>query len=48
MVTITVLIPAASITSASTGTFRQQSGQVGVRRAASTPSSFMRAATSGP
>jgi len=47
-VIMTVLIPAASMTRASTGTFWQQSDQTGVRRTASTPSSFMRAAISGP
>ena len=47
MVTTTVLMPAASIKRASTGTFRVQSGQAGARRAASTSSSFIRRTTSG-
>ena len=46
-VTRTVLNPVASNICASTGTFRQQSGQAGVRRTASTASSFIRPATSG-
>ncbi|GAG47318.1 unnamed protein product, partial [marine sediment metagenome] len=48
IVTSTVLIPTSSNVRASTDTLRQQSGQLGVRRTASTPSSFMIDAASGP
>ena len=48
IVTSTVLIPAASIARASTGTYRQHSGQTGVRKAQSTSSLFIRSAISGP
>ena len=47
IVTVTVGSPSASIVRASTGTLRQQSGQVGVTTTASTPSSRIRATTAG-
>ena len=48
IVTTTVGIPADSTIRANTGTFLQQSGQVGAKMRRFTASSFRRSASSGP